>query len=314
ISARPRTRARPRGSLGNSAGCGRVSSRYSRMASDWNSGGPPSSRTRAGTTRCGFTARYSSVCCLPLRRSIEISSACRPFSAIATRTRYVASELHRLARLELLHFVVTVVGAVRRRQLGIELAARGAQPALRDRRMRVDRALEHHFPQVRREDAEHEEQVGVGCAGGNEQLGCQRAGDLGLFLYRFRKKCEPVAQGVERNGSLPVGLAAQAKIGLQIQLGPLGSCERPLVLVALDEAVDVAYLQLYSGLLVPAVLMALEVVVEKPQLQVPAVVGVEVRPVLDAVDFEPLVFRRGAQEAFEIAARMQPLPAPVGGR
>ena len=62
------------------------------MASDWNSGGPPSSRTRAGTTPCGFTALYSSVCCLPLRRSIEISSACTPFSAIATRTRYVASE------------------------------------------------------------------------------------------------------------------------------------------------------------------------------------------------------------------------------
>ena len=32
------------------------------------------------------------------------------------------------------------------------------------------------------------------------------------------------------------------------------------------------------------------------------------------MDFEPFIFRGGAQEAFEIAARMQPLPAPVGGR
>src|SRR5437588_11815263 len=84
--------------------------------------------------------------------------------------------------------------------------------------------------------------------------------------------------------------------------------------MALDEAVGMPYLQLDPGLLVPAVLVTLEVEVEEPQLQIPAVVGVEVRPVLDAMDFEPFIFRSGAQEAFEIAARMQSLPAPVGGR
>src|ERR1700694_2764791 len=99
-----------------------------------------------------------------------------------------------------------------------------------------------------------------------------------------------------------------------MELRPLRPGERPLVLMALDEALDMAYLHLHSGLLVPAVLLALEVVVEKPQLQPPAVVGVEMRPVFDAVRLQPLVFRRGAHEAFDIAARMEPLPAPVGGR
>ena len=43
-SAQARARARGRaGPSGSSGGCGRISSRYSRIASDWNSGGPPSS-------------------------------------------------------------------------------------------------------------------------------------------------------------------------------------------------------------------------------------------------------------------------------
>ena len=58
---------------------------------------------------------------------------------------------------------------------------------------------------------------------------------------------------------------------------------------------------------------ALEEVVEEAQLELAAVVGVEVRPVLDSVRLEPLLLRRGAGEALEVAARMQALAAPVGG-
>jgi hypothetical protein len=55
-------------------------------------------------------------------------------------------------------------------------------------------------------------------------------------------------------------------------------------------------------------------IIEEPQLQLAPVVGVEMRPVLDAVHFEPLVLDGRPHEAFEIAARMQGLAAPVGGR
>jgi hypothetical protein len=54
-----------------------------------------------------------------------------------------------------------VVRAIRKRQLRIELSVRGAKPALSDRRVRVERALEDDSLQVGREHADDQEQVGV---------------------------------------------------------------------------------------------------------------------------------------------------------
>ena len=86
------------------------------------------------------------------------------------------------------------------------------------------------------------------------------------------------------------------------------------MLVPLDEAIDVAHLQPYAGLQVPAVVDAFEEMVEEALLQADTVVGVERRPVRVAVHFEPFLLRGRAQPAFEVAARMQALPAPVGCR
>src|SRR5207302_8812440 len=110
----------------------------------------------------------------------------------------------------------------------------------------------------------------------NEQLCCQRPGDLGLLLHRLGKEGQPIAQGVERNGMRRCrSNRTQAEGRIHVELRPLRPGERPLVLMALDEAVDMPYLQLDPGLLVPAVLVTLEVEVEEPQLQIPAVVCVE---------------------------------------
>ena len=57
-------------------------------------------------------------------------------------------ELDHLAGLERLLLVVGVIGPVGRRELLVELAVRGAQPALADRRMRIDGALEDDFLEV----------------------------------------------------------------------------------------------------------------------------------------------------------------------
>ncbi len=54
--------------------------------------------------------------------------------------------------------------------------------------------------------------------------------------------------------------------------------------------------------------------VEELELQLAAVVRVEMRPVLDAVRLQPFLLGGRAHEALEIAARMQRLAAPVGGR
>ena len=68
-------------------------------------------------------------------------------------------ELIDLSGRERLPFVMGVIGPERPRELRVELAVRCAQPALSDRGMRVERALEHHFLHVRREYAQHEEKV-----------------------------------------------------------------------------------------------------------------------------------------------------------
>ena len=75
-----------------------------------------------------------------------------------------------------------------------------------------------------------------------------------------------------------------------------------------------AHLQQHLRLLVPAAVLAVEEMVEEPQLLLAAVVGVEMRPVLDPVGLEPFLLRGRAHEALEIAARMQALAAPVRGR
>ena len=51
-------------------------------------------------------------------------------------------------------------------------------------RVRVDGALQHHFPQVRREDAQHHEEVGVSCRRRDEQLDRRWTPDLGFTLQR----------------------------------------------------------------------------------------------------------------------------------
>src|ERR1700693_1373183 len=54
--------------------------------------------------------------------------------------------------------------------------------------------------------------------------------------------------------------------------------------------------------------------IEELALQLAAVIGIEMRPMLDAVRLQPFVFGGGAHEALEIAARVQTLAAPIGGR
>ena len=105
------------------------------------------------------------------------------------------------------------------------------------------------------------------------------------------------------------------RVGREMELGPLRARDRPIVLMADDEFLArMTDVELHARLLVPAVLLALEEVAEELLLQVDAVVGVIVRPMLDAVHFEPFLFRRRAEEALEIAARVQRLAAPVRGR
>ncbi len=76
-------------------------------------------------------------------------------------------------------------------KLLVELAMRHAQPALRQRRVRIERALEHQLLQVGREGAHHQEQVGVLGRRRYPELGRNRPGDLGVALQGSVMKVTP---------------------------------------------------------------------------------------------------------------------------
>ncbi len=57
----------------------------------------------------------------------------------------------------------------------------------------------------------------------------------------------------------------------------------------LDKMIDVADLQLNFRLLSPIIGFAFEVEIEKPLLQLAAVIGVKMRPMLQPVALEPLL-------------------------
>src|SRR3954470_19262075 len=91
-------------------------------------------------------------------------------------------EFDRLTRCKRLLLVVGVIGPMGQCELLVELAMRGAQPPLGDWRMRIDRALEHDLLHVGGENAQYQEQVGVGGRGRYEQLCGDWPGDLGCGL------------------------------------------------------------------------------------------------------------------------------------
>ena len=70
-------------------------------------------------------------------------------------------ELDYLVLRKRLDPVVGVIGPIGRGQPLVESAVRGPQPALADRSVRIDGALEHYLAEVAFEDAQHHEQIGV---------------------------------------------------------------------------------------------------------------------------------------------------------
>src|SRR5215472_3929654 len=87
-----------------------------------------------------------------------------------------------------------------------------------------------------------------------------------------------------------------------------------VVIYGLCAPIYVPNLELHRRLLAPTVLLAVQEVIEEPQLQITAVIRVKMRPMLDAVRFQPFLLGGSTHEAFEIAARVQALAAPIGCR
>ena len=147
---------------------------------------------------------------------------------------------------------------------------RAAQPALRDRRVRIERALEGDLLEIGRERAHHQEQVGILGRRRHPQLGRDRPGDLDLVLERLGQECDAVAEARIGDGACRfLRRGRHRHVGrMQIELGPLGARERPLALVPLDEFLaGMAHLQQHLRLLAPAGVLALEEMAEELLLQ-----------------------------------------------
>src|SRR2546430_2341395 len=129
-----------------------------------------------------------------------------------------------------------------------------------------------------------------------------RARYLRLLLHRPGEERNAVAERRKRRGAARTGGSREgAGCRIEVVFGPTRARDRPIRLVPLDEFVDVPDLQARPGLPIPAVVLSLEEIGKESLLDVDAIVGVEVRPVLDAVRLEPFLPRGRSHEAFEIA-------------
>ncbi len=161
-------------------------------------------------------------------------------------------ELVDLSGRERLLLVVRMVRPVGQRARRIELAVRRAQPALRDRRARIERALEDDFLPGGSNTRRIDEQVGVGRCRGEERLQRHRPGDLGRLRERRRGEREAVAQRVvgERRRLRRRRGGETHALGVEVEARPLGARERPFVFLARHELLaGVAHLQQHLRLL-----------------------------------------------------------------
>ena len=136
-----------------------------------------------------------------------------------------------------------------------------------------------------------------------------------VLLQRGHREGDALAEGLVLD--LPFlgdGLRAERHAGrIEVEFRPLGAGQRPLVLHPQDELLaGMADVELHPRCLLPAVVDALQEIVEEALLQVQAVGAGEERPVRIAVGLEPLLLRGRLDEAVEVAPRVDALAAPVG--
>src|SRR5206468_45748 len=124
------------------------------------------------------------------------------------------------------------------------------------------------FVSIGGEDAEHDEDVGVCRRGRNEQLNRRRSGDFRLLPQRRRYKCNAVARRIVFEVSFGGGSPAQAPSAwIKIELRPLRARNGPLIFRALDKSINAANLEPHARLVPPAIIHALQKIIEETLLQ-----------------------------------------------
>ena len=143
---------------------------------------------------------------------------------------------------------------------------RGAQPALRNRRVRIDGALEHDFLEVAGEHAQHDEKVGIAVDDETASLSADGPVISVSLRERRREECQAVAHGVEFEP--PCWRTASGRqrhaVGIEIEFRPcVRASGHSFSARATNVSIGVTNLQLHPRLLVPAVFLAMQEVVEE---------------------------------------------------
>ena len=139
---------------------------------------------------------------------------------------------------------------------------------------------------------------------------------IGLQVGHPARTCAVPHPRIALRRSLGDRLRRERSAGrVEVELRPACPRDRPRLLAPRDErSVDVADVQRHRRPLVPAVVGVREKTIQELPLDLAAVVGVVVRPVLEAVHLEPLALRAGPHEALGVAPQMEAVAAPVAGR
>ncbi len=197
----------------------------------------------------------------------------------------------------------------------IELSLRDAQPALRHRRLRLDRREERHFVSLRIESAQGREEVHVAGGGRHPQLRDDRSGELDLALKRSGAESDAFADRGIARARLRAGrgLRERPPRRIEIETRPLRFAERPSRVArdALHGVVGGAHRDLDFRLALPAVVDVLQVAVEEFPLQRDALREEKGEEIRARLDLEPFLLRGDPQIPEDRAAQVQAEPAPV---
>ena len=142
---------------------------------------------------------------------------------------------------------------------------------------------------IRVKHPEREKNVRITGCGGNQQRCCGRPGDFNLFCQRLREEIDARAVRLERKPEVVALIRGKAAVLMQIVLRPLRSGNRPLLFIPVRKgAVYIPQPQMHRRAM-PGILF-LQIVIQKILLHGPAVIRVELREMLQPMDFQILFF------------------------
>jgi hypothetical protein len=196
-----------------------------------------------------------------------------------------------LSGRERLFRVMGMIGAVLDAEYRIQFTVRSPEPSLSNGGVRIQGALEDYLVSIRSKNAKDDEKVRVSRRRRYEQLRCERPGDFRFLIQGRAHEGDAVAKGFVFDAALGIDrFRAEAAVGgMEIEPGPPGSGQRPLILPPLNKTVKSPDLELHARLGLPVVVEAFQKMIKESLLQGDSIPRIEFGPVFQPVDLKPFL-------------------------